>query len=88
VDKFEAYNSLIGQRGASQQGFKMTFANGITVSVAFGNLNYCDKGKTTAEVWCWDSNGNSVSVPGYGKDVVGHLSPEEVLSYMNLVRCA
>lgn len=88
MDKFVAYNNPIGHRGDVQRGFQMTFANGITVSVAFGSMNYCDNGKTTAEVWCWDANGNSVSVPGYGKDVVGHLSPEEVLSYMNLVRCA
>lgn len=70
-----------------QQGFKMTFANGYTVSVAFGSFNYCDQGETTAEVWAWDKANKPISVPGFSEgDVVGHLTPDRVLAYMNAVK--
>jgi roadblock/LC7 domain-containing protein len=36
-------------------GFQMTFQNGCTISVQFNGRNYCDEGKTTAEVAAWNS---------------------------------
>lgn len=80
---FEAYN----YEGFCRQGFRMTFANGCTVSVAFGSCNYCDQGKTTAEVWAWDKANEPVSVPGFSNgNVAGHLTPDQVLAYMNAVQ--
>jgi hypothetical protein len=38
-------------------GFQMTFQNGCTISVQFNGHNYCDEGKTTAEVAVWNSDG-------------------------------
>lgn len=83
--KFVAYKEeTVG--GSVGQGFHMTFQNGLTCSVAFGSANYCDLGKTTAEVWAWDGNGEPVSVPGFhSRDVVGHLSPDDVLFYLSAV---
>ena len=85
-NNFEAYNSAsIG--GIVQRGFKVEFANGMVASVAFGSFNYCDGGQTTAEVWAWKaSNGVPVSVPGFSEgDVVGHLSPDDVVKYLAAV---
>ena len=83
--KFEAYNDkTVG--GHVSRGFRMSFANGLTCSVAFGTYNYADGGKTTAEVWAWDGNGEPVDVPGFhSRDVVGHLSPDDVLFYLSVV---
>jgi hypothetical protein len=39
-------------------GFQMTFQNGCTISVQFNGRNYCDEGKTTAEVAVWDKDDN------------------------------
>jgi len=39
-------------------GFQMTFQNGCTISVQFNGRNYCDEGKTTAEVAAWDKDDN------------------------------
>jgi hypothetical protein len=39
-------------------GFQMDFANGCTISVQFSKGNYCDEGKTTAEVAAWNGNGD------------------------------
>lgn len=69
-----------------EKGFHITFANGWTVSVQFGNSNYCDNRYNgndgddcnNAEVWRWDKNGDS-----HGEDVSGYMSADEVLRYMN-----
>jgi hypothetical protein len=84
-NKFEAYKRATVD--VVQQGFKVEFANGMVASVAFGSFNYCDGGKNTAEVLAWKaSNFVSVSVPGFSEgNVVGHLSPEDVVKYLAAV---
>jgi len=80
-----------------QDGFKMTFANGFTVSVAFGKYTYSDEGETTAEVAVWDKDGfwyvlndedNHMSLIKIeeGNDVMGRCTADLVASIMNLAR--
>ena len=58
------------------KGFQMLFANGWTISVQFGKMNYCqnrhstesnvklgEKGSNTAEVLIWNNLGNVVDYP-------------------------
>ena len=69
----------------NMQGFKMTFANGYTVSVQFGSSNYCDKDQSTAEVGAWNEvTGEWVKLSEHD-DVKGYCSPEEVLEIMNQI---
>lgn len=77
---FTAYNEPGYPR---REGFKMTFANGYTVSVAFGDGSY-GNGEATAEVGAWGADGNWVQL-GDGNDVVGWQSPDEVLAIMNKI---
>lgn len=77
---FSAYNETGYPR---REGFKMTFANGYTVSVAFGDGNY-GNGEATAEVGAWDADGNWVQL-GDGNDVVGWQTADEVLAIMNKI---
>jgi hypothetical protein len=62
------------------KGFQITFANGNTVSVQFGQHNYCDnrdeekqKPCANAEVWAWDANRNPLF-----EEPLGWQTPEEV----------
>jgi len=45
-------------------GFQMDFANGCTISVQFSKGNYCDEGKTTAEVAVWNGDGDWMTWEG------------------------
>lgn len=82
VPAFVAYNEPGYPR---REGFKMTFANGYTVSVAFGSGNYGD-GQATAEVGVWDAEGTWYKLNDDGYDVIaGWQTPEEVLAIMNRV---
>jgi hypothetical protein len=65
-------------------GFKVTFENGHTISVQFGRVNYCDEGKTTAEIAAWDANGEWIKITEYD-DVKGHCSPSDMLEIMNKI---
>lgn len=38
---------------SANRGFMVRLPNGITVSVRWGDFNYCDQGKTTAECAAW-----------------------------------
>jgi hypothetical protein len=78
-------------------GFHMTFANNVTVSVMFGKHNYCDSGETTAEIAVWDNNGdwyilneddnhNSLIKVPDGTDVIGHCTSDMVAFIMNLAK--
>ncbi len=77
--------------------FKMTFLNGYTVSVAFGENSFSDKGRTTAEIAIWDADGNwymaqtgDVDLPlvkiDNGTDVISNCTPEVVAWLMDKVR--
>ena len=78
-------------------GFHMTFANDVTVSVMFGKRNYCDSGETTAEVAVWDNDGNwyilneddnhnSLILVPEDSDVIGHCTSNMVAHIMNLAK--
>lgn len=76
------------------KGFKMTFANGCTVSVQFGGYNYCEYynhaagagyhgASKDAEIAAWDKYGNWYN---FGDDTVkGYVSADEVLAFMNVI---
>jgi len=76
--------------GASgNKGFKITFANGNTISVQWGPMNYCepsakhDWGAENVEVAAWDKDQNWHN---FGCDQVdGWRTPEQVLEFMNFV---
>lgn len=85
-----------GFRVTSGTGFHITFENGWTVSVQFGQFNYCaarhmdtdvalyqESSKTqveTAEIAAWDRANNWHD---FGEDTVaGWKSPAEVLAFM------
>ena len=76
------------------KGFHLTFSNGWTASVQFGYGSYCDnryeQGKTeslTAEVACWPKDGNIVNIMENdpSNDVIGYLSADKVLEFLNKV---
>lgn len=71
------------------QGFTMTYPNGITVSIRWGSMSYSD-GKTTAEVAAWYNTSNDedrewIHVPEFnygGDDVLCNMSPVEITRFM------
>lgn len=69
------------------QGFTMTYPNGITVSVRWGTMSYSD-GQTNAEVAAWyntNRNRDWIHVPEFdyqGDDVLGNMSPVEITRFM------
>lgn len=72
------------------KGYHMTFANGWTVSVQWGNGNYCDNrngphgaDSATAEVAAWDAAGNWHKFEHDSVD--GYYSPDKVLAFMTHV---
>jgi hypothetical protein len=78
-------------------GFQMTFQNGCTISIQFNGHNYCDEGKTTAEVAVWDKDDNwyvlneednhmSLIKVEECSDVIGHCTTDLVASIMELTR--
>ena len=70
------------------EGFSMKFANGYTISVQFGNGNYCTRDSIgvaeSAEIAIWDKDRTWYD---FGMDTVkGWCSADEVSSWMNKVR--
>ena len=73
------------------KGFCMTFANGYTISVQFGNGNYCDNRhygnplngdqsvppSSNAEVAVWDKDGKWVQLSEHD-DVIGWQTADDV----------
>jgi hypothetical protein len=66
------------------KGFQMTFANGNTVSVQFGQGNYCENRNApdenqkfhrcqNAEFWVWDKNNNPLI-----DNPLGWQTPDEI----------
>ena len=41
---------------STEHGFRITFPNGMTVSVAWSKDHQCDGGQTSAEVTIWDKD--------------------------------
>ena len=85
------------EKDINTNGFQMTFANDVTVSVMFGKYNYCDQGETTAEVAIWDADDNwyilneddnhmSLTKVHSGSDVIGHCNSNLVAFIMDLAK--
>jgi len=75
-------------------GFKMTFSNGYTFSVSYSEFSYSDQGQTTAEVAVWHSkeehwlafeDGAWVIVPEGRTAVLGHQTPDQIASHMEII---
>jgi len=65
--------------GPGYQGFFVRFSNGYGVSIQFAPspLNYCDGGKTTAEVAVIDPSGDFVKLKPHS-DTIAHCTPERM----------
>jgi hypothetical protein len=84
-------------RSCGNTGFQMTFSNGWTISVQFGQFNYCsnknceDTKRTVecvnAEVAVFGPDGILVRPDGFGftDDVKGHVSTDEVSSLIGWI---
>jgi len=80
-----------------EAGFSMTFVNGLTISVAHGEGNYCDNRdgslssswnieSQTAEIAIWDEDDNWLN---FGLDIVkGWVSADKIAIWINRVRAA
>ena len=71
----------------------MTFSNGCTISVAFGERTYSDQGQTTAEVAIWlrddylaYKDGAWVKLPGGKTSVLGHQTPDQVADLIQALK--
>jgi hypothetical protein len=79
---------------STSKGFQMTFSNGYTISVSYKERSYSDQGVTTAEVAVWHSkedhwlcfeDGAWVIVPDGHTAVLGHQTPDQIASYMEII---
>lgn len=75
-------------------GFQITFSNGYTLSVAFGEHTYSDQGQSTAEVAAWHSGedhwlafeeGAWEETPDGRTAVLGHQTPDQVAHHMEII---
>lgn len=75
-------------------GFKMTFSNGYTLSVAFGEHTYSDQGQSTAEVaachsregyWLAFDEGAWEQTPDGRTAVLGHQTPDQVAQHIEII---
>ena len=81
------------------KGFHITFENGCTASVQFGEGNYCEnryyEGPTgnrissnNAEIAAWNADGDWITPEGFdfnGDSVIGYAKPAEVLRFINAI---
>ena len=89
-------------RSTNNKGFQITFKNGMTISVQFGTMNYCDRKNitapiqgemkmaivesNTAEIAIWDSYGKWFD---FGSDEVkGWVDADEVATWIILCTAA
>lgn len=81
-------------------GFQLSFENGLTASVQWGSINYCDNWNNDddakcydAEIAVWETDTNKMlrasdflgSGP-HDDDVVGYCSPEQVIDFLAAVK--
>jgi len=73
----------------NNKGFQMTFANGWTVSVQFGDGNYCDNrdgassSSKTAEIAAW--NDKEWYQFDNATEVRGWVTADDVAKFINLI---
>jgi len=84
------------------KGFRMTFHNGMTISVQFGTGNYCSRrnfhsypmsemkeytvSSPNAEISMWDANGDWFNFGNH--DAKGFVTPDEVALWIHIVSSA
>jgi hypothetical protein len=83
------------------KGFTLTFENGLTISVQFGCGNYCDNRyvgykdhredesttSSNAEIAIWDNNNQWFRFEN-GDEVMGYVTPDNLVHWINRVRNA
>ena len=81
---------------SGSQGFRMTFANGWSISVQWSSFNYCANKSyslgveeqlpvcVNAECAVWDANGDWFPLGEYD-DVIGWQTPDEVAALITRV---
>jgi hypothetical protein len=80
----KAFKTVVNEE-MNHDGFQMTFANGNTISVMFGQYTFSDSGETTAEVAAWNKesywmlfqDGKWIVVET-GSEVMARQTPEQV----------
>ena len=89
----------MGFTATQNKGFRMNFENGLTISVQWGTMNYCEKKNLGAKYKdemkepIWESKSAEIAVfneegivPIGGDDqVIGWLSSNEVASVITIV---
>jgi hypothetical protein len=83
----------------NNNNFAMKFANGLTISVAFGDGNYCERRNTntrynepskvttnTAEICIWDETNKDFEYQGDG--VIGWLNADEIAQWISATQQA
>lgn len=83
----------------NNNNFAFKFANGLTISIAFGAGNYCERKNTntryneecrvetkTAEICIWDESNTNFQFNGDG--VVGWLNADEVAQWISATQKA
>ena len=75
------------------EGFCLTFANKVYVSVRFGTGHYCDQGVKTAEVAVIDKDGNwyvyydgNLTITPHGTDVNPRVSTDDLVEILVLAK--
>lgn len=81
-------SQLTARKDAMYEGFTMTFANGYTISVQFGNGNYSSRNDdgiaVSAEIAIWDKDRTWYN---FGTDnVKGWCSPDAIVTWMKNVK--
>ena len=80
---------------STDKNFQMTFRNGYTISVVFGERSYSDQGETTAEVAAWHSkedhwlqfvDGAWEEVPDGRSAVLGHQTSDQVAELIQALK--
>ena len=95
-ENIKVYNvtkETFGFESITREGFSMLLANGVSVSVIYGDGSFSDKGETTAEVAVTDSKGNwyiladdKLVVFPLGSEVIPNVTPDELVTILDLAK--
>ena len=91
---YNVTKETMGFESITREGFSMVLANGVCVSVIYGDGSFSDKGETTAEVavtdskgnWYILSNDNKLVVFPLGADVNPRVTPDELVTILDLAK--
>lgn len=95
-ENIKVYNvtkETFGFESITREGFSMLLANGVSVSVIYGDGSFSDKGETTAEVAVTDSKGNwyiladdKLVIFPLGSEVNPNVTPDELVTILDLAK--